>query len=183
MPKSFRRIVTANDANGRSEIYLDGPATTELATVMTEMWITDAGTHNHAERVDRALKSKRLEPPAGGSVFRFIRLPPASAFAGMTDEQREQRMAGVFASMNAAHTRRDVTKGPGMHQTDTTDYIVLLSGKVRLVLDKEERDLEPFDVVIQRGTNHAWINTGGEEALLLGVLVDDGSARSDEARS
>jgi quercetin dioxygenase-like cupin family protein len=63
-----------------------------------------------------------------------------------------------------------------MHQTRTTDYIVLLSGKVRLVLDNQERDLEPFDVVVQRGTNHAWVNTGSEEALMIGVLVDDGSA-------
>jgi len=183
MLKPFRRIVTTNDANGRSEVHLDGPATNELATVLTELWVTDAGPHNHADRVDRAAKSKRLEPPEGGSVFRFVRLPPASAFAGMTEEQREQRMAEVFASMNSAHTRRDISKGPGMHQTDTTDYIVLLSGKVRLVLDKEERDLEPFDVVVQRGTNHAWINTGDEEALLMAVLVDDGSTRRGDRRS
>jgi hypothetical protein len=183
MPKPLRRIVTTNDASGRSEVHLDGPATNELATVLTEMWVTDAGPHDHTDRVDRAAKSKSLEPPVGGTVFRFFRLPPASVFAGMTEEQREQRMAEVFASMNAAHTRRDVSKGPGMHQTNTTDYIVLLSGKVRLVLDKEERDLEPFDVVIQRGTNHAWINTGDEEALLMSVLVDDGSARPGKGRS
>ena len=183
MPKPFRRIVTTNDANGRSEVHLDGPATNELATILTEMWVTEAGPHNHTDRVDHALKSKTLKPPAGGSVFRFFRLPPASAFAGMTEEQRGQRFAEAFASMNAAHTRRDVSKHPGMHQTNTTDYIVVLSGKVRLVLDKEERDLEPFDVVIQRGTNHAWINTGGEEALLMGVLVDDRSARPGEGRS
>ena len=101
----------------------------------------------------------------------------------MTEKQRAQRVAEVFASMNAAHTRRDISRGPGMHRTDTTDYIVLLSGKVRLVLDKEERDLEPFDVVIQRGTNHAWINTGDDEALLMAVLVDDGSAPRDGRRS
>ena len=101
----------------------------------------------------------------------------------MTEEQLEQRIAEVFASMKAAHTRRDVSKSLGMHRTNTRDYIVLLSGKVRLVLDKEERDLEPFDVVIQRGTNHAWINTGAEEALLMAVLVDDGFARRGEARS
>jgi hypothetical protein len=183
MPKPFRRIVTTNDANGRSEVHLDGPATNELATVLTEMWVTDAGAHNHTDRVDHAAKSKSLEPPVGGSVFRFVRLPPASAFAAMSEEQREQRMAEVFAAMNAPHTRRDVTKGPGMHQTGTTDYIILLSGKVRLVLDKEERDLEPFDVVIQRGTNHAWINTGDDEALLMAVLVDDGSASREGRRS
>jgi hypothetical protein len=182
MPKPFRRIVTANDANGRSEVHLDGPPTNEMATILTEMWVTNAGPHNHMDRVDHGAKSKSLEPPPGGSVFRFFRLPPASAFAGMTEEQREQRMSEAFALMNAAHTRRDVSKMPGMHQTDTTDYIILLSGKVRLVLDKEERDLEPFDVVIQRGTNHAWVNTGDEDALLMAVLVDDGSARRREGR-
>lgn len=46
MPKPFRRIVTANDANGRSEVQLDEPATKELATVLTEMWVTTAGPHN-----------------------------------------------------------------------------------------------------------------------------------------
>lgn len=183
MPKPFRRIVTTNDANGRSEVHLDGPATNELATIMTEMWVTEAGPHNHTDRVDHAAKSKSLEPPAGGLVFRFFRLPPASAFAGMTEEQREQRICGGVRIDECGAYGRDVSKGPSMHQTSTTDYIVLLSGRVRLVLDKEERDLEPFDVVIQRGTNHAWINTGGVEALLMGVLVDDGSARRGEGRS
>jgi hypothetical protein len=143
---------------------------------MTEMWVTDAGSHNHTDRIDHAMKSRSLEPPAGGTAFRFFRLLPMSAFEGMTEEQREQRIAQIFASINATHTRRDVSKNPGMHRTRTTDYIVLLSGKVRLVLDKEERDLEPFDVVVQRGTNHAWVNMGSEEALLMAVLVDDGSA-------
>ncbi|HSZ19463.1 MAG TPA: cupin domain-containing protein, partial [Candidatus Acidoferrum sp.] len=137
-----------------------------------EMWVTEAGPHNHTDRVDHASKSKSLEPPAGGLVFRLFRLPPASAFAGMTEEQREQRIAEVFASMNAAHTRRDVSKGPSMHQTSTTDYIVLLSGRVRLVLDKEDRDLEPFDVVIQRGTNHAWVNRGKTPCRVAAVLLD-----------
>jgi hypothetical protein len=176
MPSHFRRIVTTDDPNGKSEVLIDGPATNELATVLTEMWVTDGRPHNHTDRVDHAAKSKSLEPPAGGTVFRFFRLRPASVFAEMTEEQREQRAAEIFASMNASHTRRDVRKGPSMHRTNTTDYVVLLSGKVRLVLDKEERDLEPFDVVVQRGTNHAWVNTGSEEALMMGVLVDDRSA-------
>jgi hypothetical protein len=175
MPSEFRRIVTTNDANGKSEVLIDGPATHELGSINIEMWVTDAGSHNHTDRLDQAV-SKSLEPPVGGTAFRFFRLPPMSAFEGMTEEQREQLIAQVFASMNATHTRRDISKNRTMHRTRTTDYIVLLSGKVRLVLDKEERDLEPFDVVVQRGTNHAWVNTGSEEALLVSVLVDDGSA-------
>jgi len=43
---------------------------------------------------------------------------------------------------------------------------------VRLVLDEEETVLKPGDVVIQRGTNHAWICKGSEPALLVAVLID-----------
>ena len=91
----------------------------------------------------------------------------------MTREQRGRLIAEAFASMNAAHMQTDASEHPGMHRTHTTDYIVVLSGEITLVLDKEERTLRPFDVVIQRGTNHAWVNRGGEDALLMAVLVDD----------
>ena len=59
-----------------------------------------------------------------------------------------------------------------MHQTKTVDYIILLSGEVTLLLDEDGRDLKPFDVVVQRGTNHARINKGKEPALLVAVLID-----------
>ncbi|MEE9192496.1 MAG: hypothetical protein V3U04_07805 [Candidatus Aerophobetes bacterium] len=41
-----------------------------------------------------------------------------------------------------------------------------------LLLDEDEVDLRPFDVVIQRGTNHAWINKGSKPALLVSVMID-----------
>ncbi|WP_447766287.1 cupin domain-containing protein [Pseudomonas reinekei] len=59
-----------------------------------------------------------------------------------------------------------------MHQSTTTDYIILLQGAITLVLDDEEVDMKPFDVVIQRGTNHSWVNRGEVDALLMAVLVD-----------
>ena len=60
-----------------------------------------------------------------------------------------------------------------MHKTDTIDYIILLKGDVTLILDEEEIDIKPHDVVIQRGTNHAWVNNGSEPALLIAVLIDN----------
>ena len=48
----------------------------------------------------------------------------------------------------------------------------LLKGDVSLLLDEEEVRLEPFDTVVQRGTNHAWVNHGEEPALLIAVLID-----------
>ena len=176
MSREFRRIVTTNDSNGKSEVLIDGPATNELASILTEMWVTDAGSHNHTDRLDHAMKSRSLEPPAGGTVFRFFRLPPMSAFEGVSKvAARATRCGSLRLDECDPHPpRRQQTS---RHAPDADDgHIVLLSGKVWLVLDEEERDLEPFDVVVQRGTNHAWVNTGSEEALLMSVLVDDGSA-------
>ena len=59
-----------------------------------------------------------------------------------------------------------------MHKTETVYYIILLIGDVTLILDEEEIDIKPFDVVVQRGTNHAWVNNGTEPALLIAVLID-----------
>jgi quercetin dioxygenase-like cupin family protein len=59
-----------------------------------------------------------------------------------------------------------------MHKTDTVDYIILLSGQVSLILDEGEVEMAPMDVVIQRGTNHAWVNHGDEPAVLAGILID-----------
>jgi mannose-6-phosphate isomerase-like protein (cupin superfamily) len=74
--------------------------------------------------------------------------------------------------MGAAGTRVDTSRHPAMHKTRTVDYVILLSGKVTMLLDEGEVHLEPFDVVIQRGTNHAWVNRGSEPAVLAGILVD-----------
>jgi quercetin dioxygenase-like cupin family protein len=59
-----------------------------------------------------------------------------------------------------------------MHLTPTIDFIILVKGQVRLVLDEGERLLSPGDVVVQRGTNHAWVCEGDEPAILVAVLID-----------
>ena len=87
-------------------------------------------------------------------------------------DERRKLVAERFAAMDASDALVDVSRHPAMHKTRTVDYIILLSGKVTLLLDDDEVALEPFDVVVQRGTNHAWVNHGDEEALLIAVLVD-----------
>lgn len=59
-----------------------------------------------------------------------------------------------------------------MHRTNTVDYIVLPNGEVTALMDIGEVTMNPFDVLIQRGTRHGWVNRGNEPALLLAVLVD-----------
>jgi quercetin dioxygenase-like cupin family protein len=59
-----------------------------------------------------------------------------------------------------------------MHRTQTVDYGIVLSGEVYLVLDKEETLLKAGDVVVQRGTNHAWSNRSNEPCRMAFILID-----------
>ena len=170
---AFRRIVTANTADGKSHVLTDGPTPHVLQSApgrgLVNFWATDNGRPDLAA-VDGADRPVQLEPPHGGSVFRYFLVAPRATMA--SPEAAEAAAAAAFANMGAAHLRVDTTRHPAMHKSQTLDYIVLLQGRVKLLLDQDERILEPFDVVIQRGTNHAWINLGDEPALMLGVLID-----------
>ena len=90
----------------------------------------------------------------------------------MSWEALQDLAAEAFKRIGAAHHRVDTSKHPAMHKTETIDYITLLKGDVSLLLDEEEVRLEPFDTVVQRGTNHAWVNHSDEPALLIAVLID-----------
>jgi mannose-6-phosphate isomerase-like protein (cupin superfamily) len=165
MARESRRIITGHDADGKSVIVIDGPPTPFGA-----YWLTDSAPVDNTGSGDDGLKVRMLEPPAGGSIFRFASIPPENP--NVSREEHERQTAKMFAQMDAAHCRPDTTRHPAMHKTRTIDYVVLLSGEVTLLLDKGEVDLKPFDVVVQRGTNHAWVNKGKEPALIAAVLID-----------
>jgi quercetin dioxygenase-like cupin family protein len=61
---------------------------------------------------------------------------------------------------------------PGMHRTRTLDYAIVLSGEIYAVLDEGEVLLEAGDVLVQRGTNHAWSNRSDRPCRIAFVLVD-----------
>src|SRR5258707_9461144 len=69
-----------------------------------------------------------LPPPKGGTMFRFFQIAPEKNEAGLTKEERDQRMARMFEVAGAAHTRKRMARHPSMHRTDSVDYIVLLKG-------------------------------------------------------
>ena len=70
---------------------------------------------------------------------------------------------------------------PGMHITDTIDYVYVISGEVGLELDDGEVQLKPGDTVVQRGTWHAWRNHTEEPCWVAAVLI--GAERTDKAKS
>jgi len=59
-----------------------------------------------------------------------------------------------------------------MHRTETVDYAVVLEGEITLILYEGDVNLKAGDVVIQRGTSHAWSNRSGKPVKMLYVLID-----------
>jgi quercetin dioxygenase-like cupin family protein len=141
-----RRVVTGHDADGRSVVLSDGPAPKSHAitgATFHELWST-------------------AETPA-----------PLAA-----EEARDPTSRPLVTSPDPNGTViRIVDLEPGsrspMHRTQSVDYGIVLVGAVTLVLDDgSETHLEPGDVVVQRGTDHAWVNDADEAARMAFVLVD-----------
>jgi quercetin dioxygenase-like cupin family protein len=59
-----------------------------------------------------------------------------------------------------------------MHQTETIDYAIVLSGEITMLLDESEVVLRAGDILVQCGTNHAWSNRSKEPAVVAFVLID-----------
>ena len=110
----------------------------------------------------------RLHPPKNGTVFRIIHYPPDKIrLAALAKEQAMPDDSG----RNAA-TDRDNPRHPGFHKTSTIDYAIVLSGEIYALMDQGEVLLKAGDVLIQRGTSHAWSNRTEEPCCVAFVLID-----------
>ncbi len=155
MPDAPRRVVTGHDDCGRGRILSDGPAPASRrvpdGASFHDMWTTDSSPARIA--------ASEPEPVGAGELLG----PPA------------------------AGTRvRIVDMPPGarspMHRTESIDYGVVLHGEVTLVLDDgSATTIGPGDLVVQRGTDHAWENRSRESTRILFVLV--GGRFDDELRA
>lgn len=167
MAKTFRRVVTGHNANGRSIIWKDGPPRMLEPMpqfIVHEIWETTAPADNTGAE-DTAIRENRIEPhdPAG-TIFRYVEFPPDEAWEGAD-------MGAAFDQMgsSAAHDAESDTSG--MHETQTTDYAIVLEGEMYAVMEEGETKLNAGDVLIQRGTNHAWSNRSNKPAVMLFVLI------------
>jgi hypothetical protein len=175
MSKNVRRVVTGVDAQGRSCFISDGPPSLVRerhpgSTIVAELWRTQQTPADNSDASDHTDEPYRLTPPANGSVLRIITYPPDSIRLGVLERERaesEHEDASRAAALDKGNPRH-----PGFHKTDTIDYAIMLSGEIYALMDEGETLLRAGDVLIQRGTNHAWSNRTQENAVLAFVLVD-----------
>jgi hypothetical protein len=174
MPRPIRRVVTGHNAQGRAIFISDGPAPAVFdrgpgATAVTELWETAATPASNAGNDDPTLSGQqRLPPPKRGSKFRVVEYPPDSqrvAALRAPDSSHDAKAEGYVRDLaNKRH--------PGFHKTNTIDYAIVLSGEIYALMDEGEVLLKAGDVLIQRGTNHAWSNRTDKPCCVAFVLID-----------
>ncbi|HEY4042754.1 MAG TPA: cupin domain-containing protein [Rhodopila sp.] len=169
---TVRRVVTGTDSQGHSHVLIDGNPTRVFGGFLSQVWVTDHAPADNTGTRDDADRLQRLDPPTGGTTLVHFVLAPQSASASVSPAEMEKATAQMFEGLGASKARVNTSRNVGMHKTNTVDYVILLSGEVDLILDEGEVHLKPFDVVVQRGTAHAWVNRGAEPAQLMGVLID-----------
>jgi hypothetical protein len=161
-----RRVVTGH-RDGKAVVLYDGPAPNRKVrqasgVVSTLLWVTDESPADISGTADRAERELGVPPPPNGSIFRVVEFPPEAA-KPMSREAvlREMGLSGPSDSRHAA-----------MHRTRSIDYAVVMEGEIDMLLDDVEVHLAAGDVLVQQGTNHAWVNRGTRPCRIAFVLID-----------
>lgn len=171
-----RRIVTGHDAAGKAVIVSDTAAPRAREGVHHPgfaealLWATDATPSVPHQGGDPTPHVTNFMPGPGGTRFVIVTFPPDSVARSPDFNGAKAYEEHVKGSPGIAD-RMD-PNNPGMHSTDTVDYIIVLDGEVWLELDDGKQVLlKPRDVVIQNGTRHAWRNKTDRGVTIAGILI------------
>ena len=151
MALEVRRIVTGHDAAGKAVVATDermiGTSRPGRAGISRcEIWSTD-------------------------------RMPVDNSDAAAVGQRQGFVVRHNYVGSGQGSVVRITEFAPGsppfMHRTETLDYAILLSGECDLELDDGATvHLTQGDVVVQRGTMHAWVNRGTRPCVFAFVLID-----------
>ena len=143
----IRRVITGHDLNNVAKVLTDAPATNSkgpgTGLVSTLIWSTDR--------------------------------TPAQIPIGEEIEDMGARMLG--SAPPPSGSRFTVIEFPpgvvsAMHRTETVDYVIVIEGQIDMDMDASTVTLHQGDVMVQRGTNHAWVNRSDKKARVAFVLID-----------
>jgi len=177
MAAQFRRIVTGHDADGNAVILSAAPPprVVDLSAQgprFYEVW----NTRETPVRIDRDSPEPHedkltLAPPRNGTRIRVLDIHPETQDLSNIDAAEARRHFEMVGAGDAS-TRHQGAPHPFMHRTETVDYGIVLSGEIYLIVDKGEVLCRQGDIIIQRGTNHAWANRSSSVCRIAFILID-----------
>jgi len=173
MARQIRRVITGHDEHGEAVVIADDFATNILqrpnrpGVTLTNLWKEAAVPTEYEGATETVEGPLILHPPKGGLIFRTVEFEPEDPEVLATLDGK-----AAFAEMGAGANIVEGARHPFMHRTDSVDLAVVLEGEIDMLMDETEVHLKAGDVVIQRGTNHAWSNRGSETCIIAFVLID-----------
>jgi mannose-6-phosphate isomerase-like protein (cupin superfamily) len=155
MTKPARRVVTGHDAQGKSVVLSDGmpPNVHDKGTGVDflEIWSTTGAP--------ATLEAFEPEPTDGP-----LKVPPHGIGSKI-------RLNDFYPGHIRKLTPRADGRHPMMHRTRSVDYGIVLEGEIYMILDDQEVLLHAGDVVVQRGTDHAWENRADHVCRMAFILI------------
>lgn len=107
VPRTIRRVITGIDELGRSHVVMDFAR--ERRGIAADLWLSGPALATESGAAAVSVDG-RLEPPGGGSVFRFFVVPPEERIRHMPVAERERLYAAHFQSISASHARVDTRR-------------------------------------------------------------------------
>ena len=151
MTLDVRRIVTGHDLDGK-------------AIVASDERIAGASTPNrpYINRVE---------------IWSTDQMPVDNSEAAVAAQRNGFVVRHNYVGSGQGSVVRITEFAPGapkfMHRTETVDYAILLSGECDLELDEGKSvHMKQGDIVVQRGTMHAWVNNGSVPCVFAFILID-----------
>ena len=153
----IRRVVTGNDATGKSKVVWDGPSPGTHETDVegrghTDFWVWRETPPPLAGTEDAGTWADEFPCPPGGGHQRVVHWLAKTAESPPNDPYKEPESHG-----------RTWDRGGGnnynrsyMHKTKSVDYGIMLAGERVMELDGCTLTLKPGDIVIDVGAWHLW---------------------------
>lgn len=143
----IRRIVTGHDRDGVAKVFVD----------------------------DFASNTKQAGGGAASTLIWSTDGTPADIPIGTDFEDMGARIVGTQPPPQGS--RFAVIEFPPdapskMHRTESIDYVICLEGEIDMDMDDSTVTMRAGDVMVQRGTNHAWVNRSAARARVAFVLLD-----------
>jgi quercetin dioxygenase-like cupin family protein len=146
----LRRVVTGHDEAGRSVVLIDGPCIFHRdirggGWNVQDIW--------ESEVVPVPLEANEPDPTVGPVHF------------GIPETGVRVRVTDIPPTRPGAE--------PFMHRTNSIDYLHVLEGEITMLLDDADHVvvLRKGDTIVQRATNHAWVNRTDKHCRVLVIMI------------
>lgn len=170
--KPVRRVIADHDENGKAIITMDSAAPQVIhraaANLTTTLvWTQDRTPADVDSKEDMGLRKVAVAPPENGHTCRVVEFPPLKDGGAGVDNAAMLKEMGIDQTSGGKPPRN-----PFMHRTRSIDYAIVLDGEIDMLLDDSEVHLKQGDILVQKATNHAWVNNGDGPCRICFVLID-----------